>query len=93
MLKSARYTVTRPLHFGATLAGPVAPVLSAAFKRFGTAVGEAFQLRDDLLGAFGESSVTGKPAGDELVVGTPTALLQIARARRQEGRRGYCFVR
>jgi geranylgeranyl diphosphate synthase type I len=80
-LKTAGYTVTRPLHFGAALAGPVAPVISAAFHRYGAAVGEAFQLCDDLLGVFGEPSVTGKPTGDDLVHGKPTVLLQLARAR------------
>lgn len=80
-LKTAAYTVTRPLQFGAALAGPVAPALSAAYIRYGVAVGEAFQLCDDLLGAFGEPSVTGKPAGDDLLQGRPTVLLQLARAR------------
>lgn len=80
-LKTAGYTVIQPLHFGAALAGPADPARSAAFTRYGVAVGEAFQLRDDLLGAFGEPAVTGKPVGDDLVQGKPTVLLQLARAR------------
>jgi geranylgeranyl diphosphate synthase type I len=80
-LKTAAYTVTRPLHFGAVLAGPVDPELSAALTRYGSAIGEAFQLCDDLLGAFGEPAVTGKPAGDDLVSGKKTVLLEIARGR------------
>jgi geranylgeranyl diphosphate synthase type I len=80
-LKTAAYTVTRPLQFGAALAGPVEPAVSDAFRRYGAALGEAFQLSDDLLGVFGEPSVTGKPVGDDLVHGKATVLLQIARAR------------
>jgi geranylgeranyl diphosphate synthase type I len=80
-LKTAGYTVIRPLHFGVALSGPTDGVLPAAFTRYGIAVGEAFQLRDDLLGAFGEPEVTGKPAGDDLVQGKPTVLLQLARSR------------
>ena len=44
-------------------------------------MGEAFQLRDDVLGAFGESEVTGKPVGDDLREGKPTPLVAIASAR------------
>lgn len=80
-LKTAGYTVIRPLHFGVALSGSTGGVLPAAFTRYGVAVGEAFQLRDDLLGAFGEPTVTGKPAGDDLVQGKPTVLLQLARKR------------
>jgi geranylgeranyl diphosphate synthase type I len=50
-----------------------------AYLRYGGAVGEAFQLRDDLLGVFGDPATTGKPAGDDLRTGKPTALLLIAR--------------
>jgi geranylgeranyl diphosphate synthase, type I len=80
-LKTASYTVIRPLHFGAGLAGLPDPAVTAAFTRYGVAVGEAFQLRDDLLGAFGEPAITGKPVGDDLVQGKPTVLFQLARAR------------
>ncbi|RIV38877.1 polyprenyl synthetase family protein [Micromonospora radicis] len=78
--KTASYTVQRPLLFGASLAGvdEGAP-LAAAYTRYGLAVGEAFQLRDDLLGVYGDPTTTGKPAGDDLRTGKPTALLMLAR--------------
>ncbi|GAA3519742.1 polyprenyl synthetase family protein [Actinocatenispora rupis] len=79
--KSASYTVQRPLRFGAALAGPVPPDAVAAYDRFGVAVGEAFQLRDDILGVYGETAVTGKPVGDDLRQGKPTVLAELARSR------------
>ncbi|MEV0270304.1 polyprenyl synthetase family protein [Hamadaea sp. NPDC050747] len=86
-LKTAGYTVVRPLHYGGSLAGRLDSSVAAAFTRFGTRVGEAFQLRDDLLGAFGDPVHTGKPAGDDLVQGKPTVLLQLARATANVRRR------
>jgi geranylgeranyl diphosphate synthase type I len=80
--KTASYTVQRPLQFGMTLAGPEAPAgaeVDDAYRRYGAAVGEAFQLCDDLLGVYGDPAVTGKPAGDDLRTGKPTALLMLAR--------------
>ncbi len=77
-LKTAGYTVTRPLLFGAALTGDTAPV-SDTYQRYGNAVGEAFQLCDDLLGVFGDPAVTGKPAGEDLRTGKPTVLLLLAR--------------
>jgi geranylgeranyl diphosphate synthase type I len=77
--KTAGYTVRRPLQFGLALAGSPQRDVEAAYGRYGLAVGEAFQLRDDLLGAFGDPAVTGKPAGDDLRAGKPTALLMLAR--------------
>jgi geranylgeranyl diphosphate synthase type I len=78
-LKTASYTVQRPLHFGAALAGAAGTgAVLSAYSRYGLAVGEAFQLRDDLLGAYGDPLVTGKPAADDLRTGKPTALLMIA---------------
>ncbi|WP_200208779.1 polyprenyl synthetase family protein [Micromonospora coerulea] len=78
--KTASYTVQRPLLFGACLAGVAADApLIAAYTRYGLAVGEAFQLCDDLLGAYGDPATTGKPAGDDLRTGKPTALLMVAR--------------
>lgn len=78
--KTASYTVQWPLLFGARLAGVVAePPLIAAYTRYGLAVGEAFQLCDDLLGVYGDPATTGKPAGDDLRTGKPTALLMLAR--------------
>jgi geranylgeranyl diphosphate synthase type I len=77
--KTASYTVQRPLQFGLALAGVARPDVDGAYGRYGLAVGEAFQLRDDLLGAYGDPAVTGKPAGDDLRTGKPTALLMLAR--------------
>lgn len=73
-LKSASYTVQRPLELGAEIAGADAVTLSA-LRRFGSGIGIAFQLRDDLLGVFGDPAVTGKPAGDDLREGKRTVLV------------------
>jgi geranylgeranyl diphosphate synthase type I len=75
--KSAKYSIERPLHIGATLAGADARWL-AQLSAFGLPLGEAFQLRDDLLGVFGDPSATGKPAGDDLVEGKRTVLVALA---------------
>jgi len=75
--KSAKYSVERPLHLGAALAGASAEQL-AALSAFGLPIGEAFQLRDDLLGVYGDPAVTGKPAGDDLVEGKRTVLVALA---------------
>ncbi|GGM61628.1 geranylgeranyl pyrophosphate synthase [Longimycelium tulufanense] len=79
-LKTAAYTVERPLHLGAALAG-APPELVAAFRRFGADLGIAFQLRDDLLGVFGDPDVTGKPAGDDLREGKRTLLVALGLER------------
>jgi geranylgeranyl diphosphate synthase type I len=63
--KSGNYTVRRPLEIGATMAGCNKRVL-ASLATYGEAVGDAFQLRDDVLGIFGSPTVTGKPAGGDL---------------------------
>lgn len=73
-LKSGRYSVTRPLEVGAALAG-ADPDLLAVLGPMGDALGVAFQLRDDLLGMFGDSEVTGKPVGDDLREGKRTVLM------------------
>jgi geranylgeranyl diphosphate synthase type I len=75
--KSAKYTIERPLHLGAALAGGTPEVVSA-YSRYGLPLGEAFQLRDDVLGVFGDPGETGKPAGDDLREGKRTALVAIA---------------
>ena len=75
--KSAAYTVERPLHLGAAIFDADAQVI-AAYRRFGTDIGIAFQLRDDLLGVFGDPAVTGKPAGDDLREGKRTLLVALA---------------
>ena len=72
--KTAAYTVERPLHLGAAIAG-ADPALVRAYRRFGADIGIAFQLRDDLLGVFGDPQITGKPAGDDLREGKRTLLL------------------
>lgn len=75
--KSAKYSVEAPLLIGAALAG-ANEEQEAALAAFGLPVGVAFQLRDDLLGVFGEPSVTGKPAGDDLAEGKRTVLVTLA---------------
>ncbi|MGH3026108.1 MAG: polyprenyl synthetase family protein, partial [Gaiellaceae bacterium] len=72
--KSAKYTVERPLQFGASLAGADDELL-LALSSYGVPLGEAFQLRDDVLGVFGESGVTGKPSGDDIREGKRTLLM------------------
>jgi geranylgeranyl diphosphate synthase type I len=75
--KSGKYTIERPLHLGAALAGHL-PELQAALSAYGDPLGEAFQLRDDILGVFGDHAATGKPVGDDLREGKPTPLLALA---------------
>jgi geranylgeranyl diphosphate synthase, type I len=107
--KTTKYTIERPLHLGAALAGaswgpgvaagPAASAgagpgaggppgmggppgaLVAAYTAYGLPLGTAFQLRDDILGVFGDPGQTGKPAGDDVREGKHTVLLAIARAR------------
>ena len=88
--KTAAYTVERPLHLGAALAG-AGPELVDGYRRFGADIGVAFQLRDDLLGVFGDPAVTGKPAGDDLREGKRTLLLAVALERAE--RRGDSAAR
>lgn len=71
--KTAAYTIERPLHLGAALAGADSATIDA-FRGYGRDIGIAFQLRDDLLGVFGDSAVTGKPAGDDIREGKRTVL-------------------
>lgn len=82
--KSARYTVERPLQFGAVLAG-AGTALVSALRGYGEPLGEAFQLRDDLLGVYGDPAVTGKPAGDDLREGKRTVLVARALAAATAG--------
>jgi geranylgeranyl diphosphate synthase type I len=83
--KTARYSVEHPVLIGAVLAGADEEALAAA-SAFGLPLGEAFQLRDDLLGVFGDPATTGKPAGDDLREGKRTVL--VARASAQAARTG-----
>lgn len=86
--KTAAYTVERPLHLGAAMAGANSALVQA-YRCFGADIGVAFQLRDDLLGMFGDPRVTGKPAGDDLREGKRTLLLayglRAADEKRQTG--------
>jgi len=75
--KSARYSVRRPAELGATL-GEAPPGLLAALGTYGSLLGRAFQLRDDILGVFGDPKATGKPAGDDIREGKRTVLVLTA---------------
>ena len=75
--KSARYSVRRPAELGATL-GEAPPGLLAALGTYGSLLGRAFQLRDDILGVFGDPGITGKPAGDDIREGKRTVLVLTA---------------
>ncbi|RLV56075.1 polyprenyl synthetase family protein [Aeromicrobium phragmitis] len=80
--KAATYTIERPLHVGAALAGGDDALLDG-LTRLAVPLGEAFQLRDDVLGVFGDSVATGKPTGDDLREGKRTVL--VARAAERLG--------
>lgn len=83
--KSGKYTIERPLHLGAVLANPKqSSEVLAALSAYGLPLGDAFQMRDDVLGAFGETAITGKPVGDDLREGKPTPLMAMATARANE---------
>ena len=80
--KSGKYTIERPLHLGALLAAPTrGDELTSVLSTYGLPLGDAFQMRDDVLGAFGDTAITGKPVGDDLREGKPTPLMAIATAR------------
>ena len=78
LCKSGHYTIHRPLLLGATIAGR--PDLTDAFEEYGLAVGEAFQLRDDLIAAFGDGAA-GKPAGLDFDQHKMTLLLALLMQR------------
>jgi geranylgeranyl diphosphate synthase type I len=85
--KSAGYTVQRPLQLGAAIAG-AGPDVADACTAIGLPLGEAFQLRDDVLGVFGDPAVTGKSADDDLREGKQTLLIALAeQSADAEGRR------
>ena len=74
--KSGKYTIERPLHLGAVMAAPErAAELLPALSAYGLPLGDAFQMRDDVMGAFGDAAVTGKPVGGDLREGKPTPLM------------------
>ena len=74
--KSGNYTVRRPLEIGAAMAG--CEHLNDALGGYGSAVGEAFQMRDDILGVFGSPDLTGKPAGGDLAERKATSVVVAA---------------
>jgi geranylgeranyl diphosphate synthase type I len=77
--KSGKYTIERPLHLGALLAAPErADELLAPLSAFGLPLGDAFQMRDDVLGVYGDTLVTGKPVADDIREGKPTPLMALA---------------
>jgi geranylgeranyl diphosphate synthase type I len=78
--KSAKYSVEAPLAIGGALAGGSLAQLSA-LRSFGLPLGVAFQLRDDMLGVFGDPAITGKPSGDDLREGKRTVLIGLARQK------------
>ncbi|BDZ47366.1 polyprenyl synthetase family protein [Naasia aerilata] len=86
LYKSAKYSVEAPLVIGARLGGATDEQVDA-LRAFGVPLGIAFQLRDDLLGVFGDPSVTGKPAGDDLVEGKRTVLIALTRSMMPPGAR------
>lgn len=84
--KSARYTTERPLQLGATLAmaasrQPESAAVTSVLARYGAPLGIAFQLRDDVLGVFGDPARTGKPVGGDISEGKRTVLIAVARRR------------
>jgi len=79
-LKTGSYTVRGPLRLGALLGGASRAQLDA-LDAFGAPLGLAFQMRDDLLGTFGDPSATGKPAGNDLRAGKRTSLVRAAEER------------
>ena len=81
--KSAKYSMEAPLLIGASLAGASEDQLSD-LADFGLPLGIAFQLRDDVLGVYGDSEVTGKPSGDDLREGKRTVLIALAEQRMPE---------
>ena len=84
--KAAKYSVQAPLVIGAAIAG-AGPEQLEALRSFGLPLGIAFQLRDDLLGVFGDAAVTGKPSGDDLREGKRTVLIALARETLSDGPR------
>jgi geranylgeranyl diphosphate synthase type I len=86
--KSAKYTVEHPLLMGGALAG-ASDHVADAYSGFGIPVGEAFQLRDDVLGVFGDPERTGKPVGDDLREGKKTLLVLAGLDRADRAQRDH----
>lgn len=79
--KSALYTIVRPLQLGAVLAAPISQAMLGQLEDYGRPAGQAFQLRDDLLGVLGDETRVGKPVGNDLREGKPTELVAAALER------------
>lgn len=79
-LKSAKYTISHPLRLGGTIAD-AGDELLGLYDQIGLTAGAAFQLRDDLLGVFGDPKITGKPAIDDIREGKRTLLMAVAESR------------
>lgn len=86
-MKSARYSVQQPLLIGAAVGGAT-PEQLETLSSFGHDIGIAFQLRDDVLGVFGDSAITGKPSGDDLREGKRTLLIAYTREKLDASARG-----
>ena len=78
LYKTAKYSIEAPMLIGAAFAG-ASPSLLRGLSAFGIPLGMAFQLRDDILGVFGDPAITGKPAGDDLREGKRTVLVALTR--------------
>ena len=83
--KSGKYTIERPLHFGAALGSATPVELQSIYSAYGLPLGEAFQLRDDVMGVFGDPQETGKPAGDDIREGKRTVLMAKAFQKLEHG--------
>jgi geranylgeranyl diphosphate synthase type I len=79
LYKSAKYTIERPMQIGAAVANGCGEACQMTISAFAVPLGLAFQLKDDLLGVFGDTSLTKKPVGDDLREGKPTVLVALAR--------------
>jgi geranylgeranyl diphosphate synthase type I len=88
--KSGKYTIERPLHLGAAMSVKPNDEIFTALSAYGLPLGEAFQLRDDLLGVFGDPSITGKPAGDDLREGKRTVLIAMTHERQSPAQAETC---
>ena len=88
--KSGKYTIERPLHLGAAFAAAAKPEIFETLSGYGLPLGEAFQLRDDLLGVFGDPAITGKPTGDDLREGKKTVLIALSRENQTDAQSQAC---
>lgn len=85
--KSGKYSIERPLHFGASFAPGFSSAIIDTYSDYGLPLGEAFQLRDDVIGVFGDPVKTGKPAGDDLREGKRTVLVATTLSKATESQR------